>query len=208
MFDDNNMMGGGPEGKWTNRNTGETLYVMNSVMDGESMVLITDHGELTGPDIEYFMNNYVKASEDTTEYQVTNAETGTVTKMPENGKSQVKQQPTISKLQKEDDDFYIDDIPYISTNNNTQIQQKTQEEPQLKNKDIIKKLFDKIDSKPQIHLTIDWADFPKNEISTLVNFLDVDISDISRYIEKEFMTTDEISGEITKIIESKLNENN
>jgi len=205
MFDDNNMMGGGPEGKWLNRNTGETLYVMNSVMDGESMVLITDHGELTGPDIEYFMNNYVKDSDDTTEYKVTDAETGAIAKMTDEDKQKNNQPKPVSKLEKHDNDFFIDDIPYVPPVTQNQIKQ---EEPQLKNKDIIKKLFDKIDSKPQIRLTIDWADFPKNEISTLVNFLDVDIKDISRYIEKEFMTTDEISGEITKIIESKLNENN
>ena len=205
MFDDNNMMGGGPEGKWLNRNTGETLYVMNSVMDGESMMLITDHGELTGPDIEYFMNNYVKDSDDTTEYKVTNPETGAIAKMTDEDKQKNNQPKPVSKLEKQDNDFFIDDIPYVPAVTQNQIKQ---EEPQLKNKDIIKKLFDKIESKPQIHLTIDWADFPKNEISTLVNFLDVDIQDISRYIEKEFMTTDEISGEITKIIESKLNENN
>ena len=205
MFDDNNMMGGGPEGKWLNRNTGETLYVMNSVMDGESMMLITDHGELTGPDIEYFMNNYVKDSDDTTEYKVTNPETGAIAKMTDEDKQKNNQPKPVSKLEKQDNDFFIDDIPYVPAVTQNQLKQ---EEPQLKNKDIIKKLFDKIESKPQIHLTIDWADFPKNEISTLVNFLDVDIQDISRYIEKEFMTTDEISGEITKIIESKLNENN
>ncbi len=201
MFNDNNMMGGGPEGKWLNRNTGETLYVMNSVMDGDSIILITDHGELTGSDIEYFMNNYVKDSDDTTEYKVTDAETGTIAQMTEEDKkNQHQQQKQISKLEKHDNDFLIDDIPYVPMKK----QEQPKQEPQLKNKDIIKKLFDKIESKPQISLTIDWADFPKNEISTLVNFLDVDVQDISRYIEKEFITTDKISEEITKIIKSKL----
>lgn len=202
MFNDNNIGGGGPEGKWMNRNTGESLYVINSVMDGESMILITDHGELSGADIEYFMNNYIKADEDQTEYKVTDPESGAVAQMTEADKKNTPKPK--SKLQQNDDDFLIDDIPYI---NPTQTQKIEKEEP-IKNSDIIKKLFDKIESKPQINLTIDWADFPKNEISTLVNFLDVDIKDISRYIEKEFITTDEISREITKIIESKLNEDN
>ena len=197
-----NMIGGGPEGKWINRNTGESLYVMNSVMDGDMTVLITDKGELSGEDIEYFMNNYIKEDEgNNEEYQVVDEETGTIAKVSEANKK--TKEKKVSKLKQADDDFFIDDIPYVPT----QKQEPTKQEPQLKNKDIIKKLFDKIDSKPQICLTIDWADFPKNEISTLVNFLDVDIKDISRYIEKEFITTDEISGEITKIIESKLNEN-
>lgn len=200
MFNDNNIGGGGPEGKWINRNTGESLYVMNSIMDGESMILITDHGELSGEDIEYFMNNYVKADDDQTEYKVTDSETGEIAQMTEADKTSKQK----SKLQQNDDNFLIDDIPYIQT---TQTQ-KIEKEELIKNSNIIKKLFGKIESKPQINLTIDWADFPKNEISTLVNFLDVDIKDISRYIEKEFITTDEISREITKIIESKLNEDN
>jgi hypothetical protein len=199
MFNDNMSMGGGPEGKWMNRNTGESLYVMNSVMDGESMVLITDHGELSGEDIEYFMNNYVKADDDQTEYKVTDGETGAVAKMTDSDKKNAPKQK--SKLAQHDEDFYIDDIPV----NNIQINNNTTKK-EIKNENIIKKLFDKIDSKPKIIVTVDWADFPKNELSTLINFLDVDINDISKYIEQEFITTDEISGEINKIILSKLDD--
>ena len=172
------------EGKWLNKMTGEVIYVTNYVNDGDTTIILSDHGQISADD---FMNNFIQASEE----PVT---TTTVKSNETTAKENYKQT---------DDDFYIDDIPIELINNNNI---NTQTQIELKNESIIKKLFDKIESKPQIHLTIDWADFPKNEISTLVNFLDVDIDDISKYIEREFITTDEISGEITKIIQSKLND--
>ena len=193
----NEMGGMSIEGKWLNKMTGEIIYVTNYVDDGDTSIIISDHGQISMND---FMNNYIQASDDNL-YD----NNGNIIGKSENEINNTKTNNNI----KTDDDFYIDDIPVELFNNTTTNTKKNNEDKlELKNEKIIKKLFDKIESKPQIHLTIDWADFPKNEISTLVNFLDVDISDISRYIEKEFMTTDEISGEITKIIESKLNENN
>ena len=183
----NEMDGMSLEGKWLNKMTGEIIYVTNYVNDGDTTIILSDHGQISADD---FMNNFVQASEE-----------------PIVNTTPIKSNETTVKenYKQTDDDFYIDDIPIeLINNNNNNINTQTQVE--LKNESIIKKLFDKIESKPQIHLTIDWADFPKNEISTLVNFLDVDIDDISKYIEREFITTDEISGEITKIIQSKLND--
>ena len=184
-----NMSGMSIEGKWMNKNTGETIYVTNHVDDGDTTITISDHGQLS---IDDFMNNYIQSSDDNVYDQKGNV----VSKEENNNQKNINT----------DEDFYIDDIPIDLINNNNGINNSTQQKKELKNENIIKKLFDKIESKPKIILTIDWADFPKNEISTLVNFLDVDIDDISKYIEREFITTDEISGEITKIIQTKLND--
>jgi len=191
----NEMGGMSIEGKWLNKMTGEIIYVTNYVDDGDTSIIISDHGQISMND---FMNNYIQASDDNL-YD----NNGNIIGKSENEINNTKTNNNI----KTDDDFYIDDIPVELFNNTTTNTKKNNEDKlELKNEKIIKKLFDKIESKPQIHLTIDWADFPKNEISTLVNFLDVDIDDISKYIEREFITTDEISGEITKIIQSKLND--
>jgi hypothetical protein len=55
-----------------------------------------------------------------------------------------------------------------------------------KNYDLINKIFVKNNSKPNIKLDIDWADFPANELKMLVDFLDVPKEDISDYISKKF----------------------
>ena len=75
------------------------------------------------------------------------------------------------------------------------------------NDQIIKKVFDKLTTYPKINVDIKWDDFPEAQMQTLVNFLDISIDDISKYIIKNYVNVEALALEITEILKSKLNKN-
>ena len=52
---------------------------------------------------------------------------------------------------------------------------------------------------------IKWDDFPEAQINTLVNFLDVKVEDISKYIINNYVNNQALSESIDKILNDKLN---
>ena len=59
----------------------------------------------------------------------------------------------------------------------------------LDNTDFNSEVFDKVNAKPEINVTINFNEFPKEQIATLVNFLDVSIDDIANYLYTEYVKT-------------------
>ena len=72
------------------------------------------------------------------------------------------------------------------------------------NDQIIKKVFDKLTSFPEVKVDIQWNDFPEAQINTLVNFLDVKVADISNYIINNYVNSQALSESIDKILKDKL----
>ena len=65
-----------------------------------------------------------------------------------------------------------------------------------------------IDEKEYLHLGCLLEEiFPEAQIQTLVNFLDISIDDISKYIIKNYVNAEALALEITEILKSKLNKN-
>ena len=58
MPDDTNLS---ISGKWINKMTGDVIQVVNNVIDGDDMILVTDKGTIS---MGEFSNNYIQASED------------------------------------------------------------------------------------------------------------------------------------------------
>lgn len=184
----------GIQGEWVHRITGQKIHVRNSIIDGDQMIIITNFGQISGDE---FMRNYVQASDEIYD------ENGNVIgkeKMQPISKQPPKKIETIF-----DQEYVIDDEPVkfdnaTNTKTNNNVQQKTD----IRNIDLIKKIFDKVESKPEITIDIKWDNFPKEQVSTLVNFLDIDISDISQYLYSKYVNVDTIKNHINEIINKNI----
>lgn len=192
------------EGEWINSRTGEKVIVRNSIIDGDDMILITNKGNIS---MSEFSRNYIKASS-TDEYDLSG------NKIDQSNKnlhqSEKKDTKTIQNTQPVKivnmDDFYmpedkIQENPSSVTNDNANNERYT-------NYNIIKKVFDKIDDKPTIEINVRWKNFPKDQILTLVDFLDISLDDISDYIYKNFMSAEEISSKIKSLLEDMTKQEN
>lgn len=176
-------------GVWINKTTGNKINVQNYVSDGDSSIVVTDQGMI---DMNRFMNDYIQMENDDMEPANIN--------------------PSSSNAKFSDalfnQEYTFDDVQ-IKQENSSTIEVKTnspQETINVNNFNIIQKLFNKIDSKPIVEVNIKWDDCPIKEISTLVNFLDVDIEDISKYIFKNFADAEIIIEKITNILQSKISD--
>ena len=176
----------GISGRWLNKRTGQTINIRNSVMDGDNMIIITDKGQIS---MTEFSRDYIQASDDIYD------ESGKVI-----GHEEVKPED----YGENSDWLQIKEI--MSTAHMPNVNQP--ETPSINTNDqIIKKVFDKLTAYPKINVDIKWDDFPEAQMQTLVNFLDISIDDISKYIIKNYVNAEALALEITEILKSKLNKN-
>ena len=191
-------------GKWINKNTGEELYVKNNIIDGDQMILITNKGTISLAD---FSNNYISVSDEIYD------ESGNVIGHDDNNTTVVKPQSKPSPVKKvqtiDDQEYLIKDqvVTVQSTLKNTATKKETKKIPANIDTDysLVEKLFNKVKSKPIIDLKIEWDDLPVEQILTLVNFLDININDISTYIYNTYFNKDEIKEKINETIKNKIN---
>lgn len=179
------------EGKWISRKTGKIVIANNYASDGNDAIVMTNIGAIP---MQQFMNEYVQ-------YDESNKESLEETLPKTYESSNVRMSSTI--FDQEYDMEYDIKIP-----NSTVVIQKsstdeTMDKP-IENNDIVEKFFKKIPSIPAVDISMTWEDFPKNEIMTLVNFLDVNIDDISLYIYNNIFNKDNIINNITNILKTKL----
>lgn len=209
---------GGPmiSGKWLNKTTGTVVNVRDSIIDGDNMIIITDKGQI--PMYE-FSNDYIQASENIYD------ERGNII-----GKEDVdlkdfqvitpKMIQDVEKAKQDFNDEFINLDEFVNNDNvdNESITNITVDKPNQikecdiiervevkqvsKNYDIIDKVFNKIKSTPEISIDLKWEDFPKEQINTLINYLDVNINEIGEYIINKYINYDNINN----IILSKLDE--
>lgn len=178
--------GMGIGGRWINKRTGQTVNVRNSIMDGDNMIIITDHGQIS---MMEFSRDYIQASDEIYD---------------ESGKVVGTEQVTPEDYGQNEDWLQIQEA---MQNNN--VGQQFNAAPQLSNtnEQIIKKVFDKLSSYPKIDVDIKWNEFPEAQIRTLVDYLEISIDDIAKYIIKNYVNIEALSLEITEILKSKLNKN-
>ena len=163
-------------GYWMNKRTGQKVNVRQSVQDGDNMIIITDKGQIS---MEVFSRDYIQASDEIYD---------------ENGKV------IDSKPMEMDEDLGA----IMDYENNNGISAYTPAPVVNPNDQIIKKVFDKLTSFPEVKVDIKWDDFPEAQINTLVNFLDVKIEDISQYIINNYINSQALSESIDKILKDKL----
>lgn len=165
-------------GSWMNKRTGQKVNVRQSVQDGDNMIIITDKGQIS---MEVFSRDYIQASDEIYD---------------ESGK-------VIDNKPMEMDEDLSTIMDYENGNNGMPAYAPA---PVVNpNDQIIKKVFDKLTSFPEVKVEIKWDDFPEAQINTLVNFLDVKIEDISKYIINNYVNSQTLSESIDKILNDKLN---
>lgn len=172
---DNNGMG--ITGTWMNKRTGQKVNVRQSVQDGDNMIIITDRGQIS---MDVFSRDYIQASDEIYD---------------ESGK-------VIDNKPMEMDEDLGAIMDYENGNAGMPVYESI---PVVNpNDQIIKKVFDKLTSFPEVKVDIQWDDFPEAQINTLVNFLDVKVADISNYIINNYVNSQALSESIDKILKDKL----
>lgn len=186
-------------GTWMNKLTGEVVNVRDSIIDGDNMLIITDKGHIS---MNEFSNNYIQASDNiydnngniigTQKLDVGDLGPMITPKMIEDAKhakekfdSEFINVDEFIESEQIEEKVITKDIKQETNKVKKIINTKTEEH----NKDwyIIDKVFSKIDFDPIIKIDINLKDFPKAQINTLIEFLDININDISSYIIEKYI---------------------
>lgn len=191
-------------GEWMNKFTGEVVTVRDSIIDGDNMLIITNKGHI---DMRDFSDNYIQASDalydergniigrediDIKDFQVV---TPKMIQDAEKAKKDFNNEfMNIDEFITEAPDE-ADTITNIVTEKPNQLKEhdiieRPAEKAVSVNYDIIDKVFKKINTVPQIKIDLEWDDFPKEQINTLINYLDIDINDIASYILNKYINND------------------
>lgn len=180
---EDNIGGVNISGTWMNKRTGQKINVRQSIQDGDNMIIITDKGQIS---MEDFSRDYIQASD-----EIYDENGSIIDRNPiefNHDLQDIMNYESTSSITHQDSNIIINKVEQ-KTNTNDQI---------------IKKVFDKLTSFPQVDVNIKWDDFPEAQINTLVNFLDIKIEDITKYIINNYINSQALSDSINKILNDKL----
>ena len=203
-----NNTGGGTmiqPGKWFNKNTGEEVFVRDSVIDGDRMLVLTDKGQL---DMKEF-SQYIQAEEfegvpDISQlYGNNGGPNPSLISMINQGidkEDQIKIDTSSNNKNTISDDKNV--ILTRGLGNNSSIKivtDNTEEKPEEnKNYSLIKKVFDKYPIDRTINFEIVEEEWPFKEFNMLVNILDVPIKDICDYIIDNYLDKESLSNKLVE----------
>ena len=199
MYNNMQSFGSGPQGsgmisgRWMNKKTGSYVNVRDAIMQGDDMIVLTDKGQINGPD---FSANYIQMSEE--EYDMKgNVIQGSSKETNPASQPKPKQTKPSSQVRMFDDEVNTTIQKPVKQKQVSNINQETES---IK---LIKKLFSKIESKPEVTIDIKWAEFPANELNMLMNVFDVTKEDIADYM-RTYLDDKEIKISLGKFIEKML----
>lgn len=192
-------------GCWIDTRNGSKVNVVNNVYDGDRMILVTSVGDI---DAEEFSRFFVKADE---------------TNKPIN---EPIEKTTISNFKAEqmaDDPSIFSNTNEIVTISETPIIQKESKSNNIQHKVIDKsekvnvakekesniksaldKFFAKIDNKPSFNVTMEWENFPKDQINMLCYLFDITIDDIAEYIQRVCLSEITVKNILINLLQQKL----
>ena len=189
-------------GKRTNIHNGKEIFVRDSFIDGDDMIVRTIDGSII-PMTE-FSNNYVQSEE------VDEATARSVIQQPVAPQSYGDIKPDFGqKVILKNDDTKDNNIKpnnldttsrYVETHKEDKAEDKL-EDKLFRKKTMIGKIFEKISTKPNINLTFDWTEYPEKEMSMLMEYFDVSNDDIANYIYKTYFNENIIKESILKLIQ-------
>lgn len=184
-----------PPGKYVHRQTGNTIYVRDSVQDGDHLLIISDKGQLTMSEF----CEYIQV-EDGEDIYIPNISDLYADKKPN--------QQLLAQINQG-----IDPEDRIGVNKPKQEEnvltkglgeQKKPEEPKNKNYELIKKVLDKFPIERTINFEIVEEEWPFKEFNMLVNVLDVPIKDICDYVIDNFFDKEHLSSALSKYFEEHI----
>lgn len=189
-------------GKWTNIHNGQEIFVRDSFIDGDNMIVRTIDGNII-PMTE-FSNNYVQSEE------VDEATARSVIQQPVAPQSYGDIKPDFGeKVILKNDDTKSNNIKpsnldqasqHVENHKEDKFEDKL-EDKLFRKKTLIGKIFEKISTKPNIKLTFDWTEYPEKEMSMLMEYFDVSNDDIANYIYNTYFNENIIKESILKLIQ-------
>lgn len=185
---------GGPmvSGRWINKKTGQVINVRDSFIDGDSMVIMSDRGQIP---FDEFSQYYIQASDEVYDdsgrvIDTKSVELSDITDIDNTGNniSHIEEQKIVNELT----------TPFGSSGSKVIVEESG------KNFGLIDKIFKKKESRPKLQLKIDWADFPNKELSMLVDYFDVSKEEIADYIGKHLINSDLLNESLNKWLKENL----
>ena len=182
-------------GAWMNKYTGDIIRVHNNIIDGDQMILITDKGQIT---MNEFSDNYIQASEDIYNDQ------GQIIDHAPVAIDEIKiSQPSILDIPI---GMTTSNYTQVIKENNTEKNKQTEEPESFK---ILDKFFNKIDSKENlITIDIDFNILPKEKLETIVDYMDISVEELSQYIAKQIVNTENLPNIIFNKLQYWISDSN
>lgn len=182
-------------GAWMNKYTGDIVRVHNNIIDGDQMILITDKGQIT---MNEFSDNYIQASEDIYNDQ------GQIIDHAPVAIDEIKiSQPSILDIPI---GMTTSNYTQVIKENNTEKNKQTEEPESFK---ILDKFFNKIDSKENlITIDIDFNILPKEKLETIVDYMDISVEELSQYIAKKIVNTENLPNIIFNKLQYWISDSN
>lgn len=184
----------GISGKWMDKRTGQIINVRDSIIDGDTMIIISDHGQI---DMTEFSQFYIQTSD-----EIYNEQGQIIDNKPAN----------ISEIYN-NESYYpsVNNIEKTNVNNNEILHKSDiiipDSKPIINNFDLIDKLFKKRIYQPVIKIDIDKTGCPINELKMLMDIYDIQYSDISKYLVYEYIKPEYIQAAVEDFVEQLLNKN-
>lgn len=182
-------------GAWMNKYTGDIVRVHNNIIDGDQMILITDKGQIT---MNEFSDNYIQASEDIYNDQ------GQIIDHAPVAIDEIKiSQPSILDMPI---GMTTSNYTQVIKENNTEKNKQTEEPESFK---ILDKFFNKIDNKENlIVIDIDFNILPKEKLETIVDYMDISVEELSQYIAKKIVNTENLPNIIFNKLQYWISDSN
>lgn len=182
-------------GTWMNKYTGDIVRVHNNIIDGDQMILITDKGQIT---MNEFSDNYIQASEDIYNDQ------GQIIDHAPVAIDEIKiSQPSILDIPI---GMTTSNYTQVIKENNTEKNKQTEEPESFK---ILDKFFNKIDNKENlITIDIDFNILPKEKLETIVDYMDISVEELSQYIAKKIVNTENLPNIIFNKLQYWISDSN
>ena len=179
-------------GAWVNKYTGDVINVHNNIIDGDQMIVVTDHGTM---DMNEFSNNYIQASDN-----IYNEQGQIIDNKPLDVSEITVNKPSLfdSKI-----GYVGRTITNSEPKNNVKSESVNKAPKEPESFKILDKFFNKIENKEDmIKIDIDLQILPKEKLNTIIDYMDISIEDLSNYIAKKIINTENLPNIIFNKLQS------
>lgn len=194
------MGGGGPmvTGQWINQRTGEKVTVRDSYMDGENMYVTLTNGRTIT--MEEFQD-YIQMGDE--EYDVNGNKKLASSKPTAKQKKQTYDPNVVfdgldaksdtSDLQKK---LLAKEVEEFGSTEEQTVMKQESTQQSSSSQDMIMKILDKT-AAPHLIFTVEWDEYPVNELKMLKEYFNVSDEDIAKAIISKYVNTEDINKTVT-----------
>jgi len=200
-------------GKWIHRDTGREIYVRDSIIDGDHMIIMTNNGQIGMDEFQ----NYIQVSEE----EFSQSSQGILPEVSsermidainngiESDDKLAKRDTT--QLSREEMDVLTKGLDTVKATADAKdnsvakqdkaLQKKREKSP---NYSILKKIFDKFDCERTIVVKINDEEWPLRELATIMDLLDISVDEVSSYAINEYLDEESIKNALAECLKEAL----